>query len=69
MALKKYYIKKRYRPYGQGVYYVAKGLMSKTAAKKIENSNIGTNYMYGYDTAEEYKRAIVKLKSEGKQFI
>ena len=58
----KYYIKERHNPQ-TGVYYVACGQLSKTAAKKKENSLYGYNTMIPFDTEQEYLAKLADLKS------
>ena len=64
MITKLYYIKERHNPQ-LGTYYVTMGQLSKREAKRNENSIYGDNYMLGYQTEEEYKKAISDLKQRG----
>lgn len=62
--MKKYYIKRRDNLQSRP-YYVAKGQMSATAAKKAEKSLSGFNYMKPYETEAEYFAALDSLKADG----
>ena len=62
----KFWIKERHNPQ-LGVYYVAHGQMSKTAAKKHESSLYGDNYMHAFDTEEAYQAELARLKKEGQR--
>lgn len=61
---KSYWIKERYNPQ-LGTYYVPEGQLSKTAARKAENTLYGSNTMHEYATEEEYNKAIADLKARG----
>lgn len=60
--MKKFYIKERHNPQ-LGTYYVACGQMTKKEAKSYEDTRYGTNVMHGYDTAEEYEKALADLRA------
>ena len=62
---KKFYLKERHNPQFEKPYYVPQGQLSKTAAKKKENSLYGDNVMLEYETEKEYNDAIAKLKADG----
>jgi len=62
---KKFYLKERHNPQ-LGVYYIAMGQMSKTAAKQAEGSIYGTNYMIPFDNVEDYMGKIKELELAGK---
>jgi len=62
---KKFYIKERHNPQFNKPYYVPQGQLTKKDANKMENSIYGDNYMLAYETEQEYKDAIEKLKAEG----
>ena len=66
MIIKKFYIKERHNPQ-LGVYYVAEGALSKTAAKRKTSPGYGSNIMHAFDTKEEYEAEIAKLKSAGER--
>jgi hypothetical protein len=61
-----WWIKERYNPQ-IGIYYVASGQMSKTAANKHKQPLYGRNKMHPYKTEEEYRKAIEDLKKEGER--
>jgi hypothetical protein len=65
MKQKSFWIKERHNPQ-ICVYYVAEGQLSKTAARKMENSIYGFNVMHEYETEEAYKAELQKLRDEGK---
>lgn len=65
MNLKSYYIKKRFNPQSDDPYYVACGQLSKAEAKRKGKAIYGHNEMLEYVTAEEYNRAIERLKANG----
>jgi hypothetical protein len=60
-----WWIMERHNPQ-LGVYYVACGQMSKTAAKRHEDVLYGFNVMKRYETEEEYKIALEWLRDQGK---
>ena len=62
----KYYIKERHNPQ-LGVYYKAEGKLSKKRSKEKEGSLYGHNFMFEYDTEEEYEQAIRTLKERGER--
>lgn len=65
MATKKsYWIKERHNPQ-LGTYYVPEGQLSKTAARKAEETLYGYNVMLEYATEAEYNDAIADLKAQG----
>ncbi len=64
--VKKFYIKERDNPQ-LGVYYVPMGQMSKSAAKRYENTLYGSNEMIPYDTEAEYNEALRKLICKGEK--
>ena len=55
---KKWYVKERHNPQ-LGIYFVACGQMSKTEAKKHEESLYGANYMLPFDSKKEYLRFLI----------
>lgn len=66
--VKLFYIKERHNPQFDGPYYVPCGQLSKSDAKRKEvPGGYGWNKMIPYNTEEEYKLAIEKLRSEGKR--
>jgi hypothetical protein len=63
---KPFWIKQRYNPQ-LGIYYVPCGQLSKTKAKKMENSLYGSNVMHSYPDEKTYQEALVEIqKKEGK---
>lgn len=61
---KKYYIKERQNPQ-LGTYYVACGLLSKTAAKRKESGLYGFNIMHPFETEEAYNARLTELREAG----
>lgn len=59
-----FWIKERNNPQ-LGVYYVAMGQMSKTAAKRAEGSLYGNNVMRAFDSEEIYKDTLTMLRAKG----
>jgi len=66
--MKKWYIKERHNPQ-LGVYYVAKGQLTKKEAKEYENAKYGENTMLSFETQAEYDAKIRALKVQGARFI
>ena len=64
--MKRFYIKERHNPQ-TGIYYVACGQLSKTAAKKLESSLYGYNIILSFDTEEEYNAKIAYLLRMGER--
>lgn len=64
MATKLWYIKERHNPQ-LGIYYVACGQMTKTAAKEYERSSYGYNYMMPFSTLEAYNAKLAELRIRG----
>lgn len=63
-APKKYYICERDNPQ-LGIYYIACGMLSKTAAKRKEQAIYGHNTMLPFDTLTEYQEKVAQLRREG----
>jgi hypothetical protein len=61
-----YWIKERHNPQ-TGIYYVAMGQMSTTAAKRNEKPLYGTNYMLRFDTEQEYQAELERLRTNGER--
>ncbi len=61
-----YWIKERHNPQ-TGVYYVAMGQMSKSTAKRCEKPLYGSNNMLQFDTEEEYKAELERLRQSGER--
>lgn len=59
-----FWIKERHNPQ-TGVYYVALGQMSKTAAKGYKSTLYGENVMLRFETETEYQAKLAQLKNEG----
>lgn len=59
-----FWIKERHNPQ-TGIYYVACGQLSKTAAKKKESSLYGSNVMLRFETEAEYQAKLAELKKNG----
>lgn len=66
MKTKPYWIKERHNPQ-LGVYYVACGQMSRTAAKQQEGGVYGRNYMHPYDTESTYQARLTELSEKGEK--
>ena len=64
MKAQKFYIKKRDNLQAKP-YCVCYGKLSATAAKRMEKTLSGYNYVYGYDTEQEYHKAILDFEKEG----
>lgn len=65
MAMPKpYWIKERTNPQ-LGVYYVAYGQMSVSAASRMSASLYGSNRMLRFNTLNEYEDRLVELKRDG----
>lgn len=60
---KPYWIKERHNPQ-LGVYYVGCGQLSKTAAKKLEDSLHGFNVMLPFETQADYDSKLQELKNK-----
>lgn len=56
-----FWIKERHNPQ-LGLYFIAMGQMSKTAAKKHESTIYGTNRMLRFNTEQEYKYKCASLE-------
>lgn len=61
---KLWWIKERQNPQ-TGTYYVACGLLSNTAAKRMEKPIYGSNHMHAYDSEAEYYRDLERFKNAG----
>lgn len=61
MSKHPYWIKERHNPQ-LGVYYVAYGQMSKTAALRKAGSIYGSNRMLRFDTGAEYTAKLAALR-------
>lgn len=60
-----FWIRARHNPQ-LGVYYVACGRMSKTAARKYESGTLyGCNVMLRFDTEDVYKARLAELRAAG----
>ena len=62
--MKQYWIKERHNPQ-LGIYYIACGQLSKSAAMRMEDTLYGFNVMYPYDTEEEYQDRLKALRNLG----
>jgi len=62
---KQFYIKERLNPQFNKPYYVAEGQLTKKEAKSKEATLYGSNYLLAYNTEQEYKNAIEKLRVDG----
>ncbi len=60
----KYWLKERFNPQ-LGTYWVKRGQMTATAAKRCEKSVYGDNRMHSFDTEAEYLAQIAKLEKSG----
>lgn len=58
-----YWIKERNNPQ-LGIYFVACGQMSKSAAKRHERTLYGDNFMHEYATEAEYQAALAELRRQ-----
>ncbi len=65
MTTKPYYIKERNNPQLDKPYFIPCGQLSKTAARKMENSLYGHNLMLEFKTETEYTNKIQELKDGG----
>lgn len=63
MKAKKYWIKERYNPQ-LGIYFVACGQLSKTAAAIEGKAIYGRNTMFAYETEKEYLDRIKYLQEK-----
>lgn len=63
---RQWWIKERYNPQ-LGVYHVACGQLSKTAAKAEERSLYGDNVMHAFDTEEAYNARLAELRKNGER--
>lgn len=68
MVAKLWYIKERHNPQS-GIYYVAQGRLSKTEAKRREDSLYGYNYMLCFNSEVDYEAELARLRKLGKQVI
>lgn len=64
---KLFWIKERHNQ--NGVYFVAEGPLSKTAAKRKEKSLAGFNIMHGFPFESDYNARIAELKAKGEKFV
>ena len=65
MRIKPWWIKERHNPQ-LGVYYVACGQMSKTAARRMETGTLyGENVMLRFETEHDYLAKIGELHNQG----
>ena len=55
----KYYIKERHNKFG--VCYIACGKLTESEANENEKYLGCSNYMFSYDTKEEYEKALFEL--------
>lgn len=62
---KPYWIKERRNPQ-LGVYYVGEGRLSRTAAKKKEDTLYGDNFMHEYHSEKDYLAKLDELRKQGK---
>jgi hypothetical protein len=60
-----YWIKERHNPQFDKPYYMAKGQLTKAAAKRMEDSLYGFNVMLEYPTKKAYEEALIDLRSKG----
>lgn len=63
---KQWWVKERHNPQ-TGIYHVACGQLSKTAAKKREASSYGYNIMRPFDTEEKYNAHLDYLRETGER--
>jgi len=63
--IKSYWIKERHNPQLTKPYYSLCGQLSKTAARKKENSLYGFNIMLEFPTLAEYEAKVKELKDGG----
>jgi hypothetical protein len=62
-----YYIKERHNPQ-LGIYYVAKGQMTKKEARSIGSCSVyGYNIMLAFETEKEYLAALAGLRKDGQR--
>lgn len=62
-----FWIKERHNPQ-LGVYYVAEGQMSKTAARRRERGGCyGSNVMHEFPTRKAYLRRLNALREQGER--
>jgi len=68
MACKYFWIKERHNSQ-LGVYYVAYGnTLSVKDANAMESGSLyGDNYMHRFDTEEDYKKELERLRCAGKR--
>jgi hypothetical protein len=64
LAMKSYWIKRRYNPQFKNPYYVLFGQLTKKDAKQKEKTLYGDNLMLEYKTLDEYQAAIKQLKKD-----
>jgi hypothetical protein len=64
--MKPYWIKERHNPQ-LGVYYVACGQMSETAAKAYERSKYADNTMHRFDDEASYLARLAELRKDGER--
>lgn len=62
----KYWLKQRHNPQ-LGVYYVKCGQLTQKAAKEMEKSVYGDNYMLSFHSLELYQAEIDKLTNNGEK--
>ncbi len=63
--IKLFYIGERFNPQFKKPYFVAYGILSKTAVKEKESSVYGSMSLTPYETEELYNQKIEQLKDEG----
>lgn len=64
--LRRWWIKERHNPQ-LGTYYVGEGPMLDSAAKKHERPIYGSNVMHPFETEEEFRAEIARLKASGER--
>ena len=64
--MKSFWIKERQNPQ-LGTYYTACGQMTKTVAKKCEQSIYGHNQMHRFDTEASYLTKLAELRAAGER--
>lgn len=62
----KYWLKQRCNPQ-LGTYYVKCGQLTQKAAKQMEKSSYGDNYMLSFSSLEVYQAEIDKLTKNGEK--
>jgi hypothetical protein len=64
----KYWLKQRHNPQ-LGIYYVKCGQLTQKAAKQMEKSVYGDNYMLSFPNLELYQAEIDKLIKSGEKVL